>query len=198
MRTFAWILALSSGLALSGCKTPEDRVPRGHFYLPPDSFLTLKRIETLVPAGMPIEEARDVMEVHGFVCTYEEAVGIPYLQCNQVTRQHLWPFNGTWMASIYFQEGVVTGVQARYDLNPVERGTKVSKRASREARETDQANDAKLRNADHAPPNPPNLPMTVEMMPGSAMAPPSPPFAAEGLPVPVESSPPAAVPVEIP
>jgi hypothetical protein len=194
---FAWILALSSALAISGCKTPE-RVPRGHFYLPEDSFMTLKKIESLVPAGMPIEQAREVMEIHGFVCTYEEAVGVPYLQCNQIKRQHLWPFNGTWMAAIYHQEGVVTSVQARYDLNPVELGTKVPKRASREAREIHRAKDAQLLKGAQMGPPMPNLATPVEMMPGPAMAPPSPPLPTEGVPVPVESSPPATVPVEIP
>ncbi len=197
MRMFAWILALSSGLAVFGCKTQEP-VPRGHFYLPEDSFMTLKRVEGLVPAGMPIEQAREVMETHGFVCTYEEAVGVPYLQCNQIRRRSLWPFNGTWMATIYFQEGVVTAVQARYDINPVEVGTKVPKRASRQAREIDRAKDAQLMNAAHAGPE---LPMAVEVMPGPVATPqvptlPSPPSPSAG--VPVESSAPATVPVEIP
>jgi hypothetical protein len=193
MRMFAWILVLSSGLAMSGCKTQEP-VPRGHFFLPEDSFMTVKRIESLVPAGMAIEQAREVMEIHGFVCTYEEAVGVPYLQCNQITRQHLWPFNGTWMATIYYQDGIVRSVQARYDLNPVERGTKVPKRASREAREIDRANDAHLMNAAHAGPD---LPMAVEMMPGPVVAP-TPPSPPEDVPVPVQSAEPATVPVEIP
>jgi hypothetical protein len=194
MRMLGWILAMCSGLAICGCKTQEP-VPRGHFYLPEDSFMTLKRIEGLVPAGMPIEQARDVMEVHGFVCSYEEAVGVPYLQCNQLKRQHLWPFSGTWMAAIYYQEGVVTGVQARYDLNPVELGTKVPKRASREAREIDRAKDAQIRNSGQMPPD---FPTAVEIMPSPVMAPPSPPSPAEGVPVPVESGAPATVPVEIP
>ncbi|HWB10505.1 MAG TPA: hypothetical protein VG826_14850 [Pirellulales bacterium] len=194
MRMFAWILVLSSGLAMAGCKTQEP-VPRGHFFLPEDSFLTLKRVEALVPAGMPIEQAREVMEIHGFVCTYEEAVGVPYLQCNQIKRQHLWPFNGTWMATIYYQEGIVRSVQARYDLNPVERGTKIPKRASREAREIDRAHDAHLMQS--GPPAT-ELPEAVEMMPGPVGATPFPPSPPEGVSTPVESSPPAAVPVEIP
>jgi hypothetical protein len=189
MRTLGWILALSCGLALSGCKTP---VPRGHFFLPEDSFMTVKRIEALVPAGMPIEQAREVMEIHGFVCTFEEAVGIPHLQCNQLKRQHLWPFNGSWMATIYYENGIVRSVQARYDLNPVEVGTCIPKHASRKAREIDRENDAQLRKASRA------MPMAVEMMPGPVLSPPTPPSPAEGVPVPVESSPPASVPVEIP
>lgn len=191
MRTLGWLLAMCGGLAISGCKTP-DRVPRGHFYLPEDSFLTLKKIETLVPPGMPIEEAREVMEIHGFVCTFEEAVGIPYLQCNQLKRRHLWPFNGTWMAAIYYEDGVVRSVQARYDLNPVELGTCVPKHASRKAREIDREHDAKLRKASQA------MPMAVDVMPVPVLSPPSPPSPAEGVPVPVESTPAASLPVEIP
>ena len=191
MRTLGWLLALCGGLAICGCKTP-DRVPRGHFYLPEDSFLTLKKIETLVPPGMPIDEARAVMEIHGFVCTFEEAVGVPYLQCNQLKRQHLWPFNGTWMATIYYDDGVVRSVQARYDLNPVERGTKIPKRVSREARDIDRAKDAQIMKASHA------MPMAVDMVPGPVLSPPSPPSPTEGVPVPVESSPAASLPGEIP
>lgn len=189
MRTLGSILALPILVAISGCQTP---VPRGHFFLPEDSFLTVKRIEALVPPGMPIEQAREVMEIHGFVCTYDEALGVPYLQCNQIKRQHLWPFNGTWMATIYFEQGVVRAVQARYDLNPVEVGTKIPKRTAREAREIDRANDA------HLMKNSPPLPMPMEMMPGPVIGAPGPPSPPENLLAPVPSSPPASVPVEIP
>jgi hypothetical protein len=194
MRTLGSVLALAIIVVIPGCQTP---VPRGHFSLPEDSFLTVKRIEALVPAGMPIEEAREVMEVHGFVCTFDEAVGVPYLQCNQIKRQHLWPFNGTWMATIYFEQGVVRAVQARYDLNPVEIGTHIPKRTAREARQIDRANDARLMR------NSPPMPGPMEMMPGPVMSgpgvsAPNPPSPPEGLSMPVQSSPPATVPVEIP
>ena len=188
MRTLGWVLALGMITAISGCKTP---VPRGHFSLPEDSFLTVKRIESLVKPGMPIEQAREIMEIHGFVCTFDEAVGVPYLQCNQIKRQSLWPFNGTWMATIYFEEGVVRAVQARYDLNPVEVGTRIPKRTAREAREIDRANDA------HAMQNSPPMPVPIEMMPGPVIAAPSPPSPPEGLPAP-QADPPASLPVEIP
>jgi len=139
MRTIGWILALCAGMAISGCRTP---VPRGHFYLPEDSFLTVKRIEALVPPGTPVEEARRTMEIHGFVCTFENDIGIPYLQCNQIKTNCVWPFDGTWEATLYYDFGVVRSVQAKYDFHAVERGTRIPKRTARQARSIDSAHDA--------------------------------------------------------
>ena len=182
---------------------PRD-VPRGQFFLPEDSFLTVKRVEALVPPGMPIEQAREVMEIHGFVCTFEESVDIPYLQCNQIKYQHLWPFNGNWMATIYYEHGLVKSVQARYDLNPVELGTRVPKRAALEAREIDSMKDAKAKG--RAPsPGAVAVPVDDDVMyiePATVVpdAPP-PPIAPSAQPAdefPAENGPPASVPVEIP
>lgn len=125
---------------LTGCKATTSS--RGHFFfLPEDSFLTVKTIESLVPPGTPIVEAREIMEDHGFVCTYEEAVEIPYLQCNQITKRRLWPFNGSWMATLYIEDGFVKSVQARYDLNPSEFGVRIPKRTGRRAQRIDRAKD---------------------------------------------------------
>jgi hypothetical protein len=178
-------------------KTP---VPRGHFFLPEDSFMTTKRIEKLVPPGMPIEQAREVMEIHGFECTFEDSsLGIPHLQCNQLRRQWLWPFHGNWMATIYFENGLVTFVQARYDLNPSEVGVCVPKHMARQARAIDREKDARQK-ALHGPP-PTIIDASVEpAMPGEVIpgAPTSdeviPPAGAPGQ----EGMPPASVPVEIP
>ena len=125
---------------LTGCRATTSS--RGHFFfLPEDSFLTVKTLESLVQPGTPIEEAREIMEDHGFVCTYEESVDIPYLQCNQITKRKLWPFNGSWMATFIIEDGLVKSVQARYDLNPTEFGVKIPKRAGRKAQRIDRAND---------------------------------------------------------
>jgi hypothetical protein len=126
---------------LTGCRATTSS--RGHFFfLPEDSFLTVKTVESLVPVGTPIEDAREIMEDHGFVCTYEETVEIPYLQCNQITKRRLWPFNGSWMATLFIEEGFVKSVQARYDLNPSEIGVRIPKRTGRKARAIDRAKDA--------------------------------------------------------
>lgn len=154
MRIPQFGLLLCVTLFLVGCKSQQlnsrpmprggnsDRVGRGNFFLPEDSFLTLKRIEKLVPPGMPIEEARRVMELHGFVCTFEDDIGIPYLQCNQLKTNYVWPFDGTWEATLYYDHGVVRSVQAKYDFHAVELGTRIPKRTAREAREIDAAHDA--------------------------------------------------------
>lgn len=137
MRAATLVFAL---MMLTGCKATTSS--RGHFFfLPEDSFLTVKTIESLVPPGTPIVEAREIMEDHGFVCTYEEAVEIPYLQCNQITKRRLWPFNGSWMATLYIEDGFVKSVQARYDLNPTEIGVKIPKRTGRKAQAIDRAKD---------------------------------------------------------
>ncbi|HVX10340.1 MAG TPA: hypothetical protein VHC22_04125 [Pirellulales bacterium] len=178
-------------LVATGCQTP---VPRGKFHLPEDSFLTLKRIETLVPVGMPIDQAREVMEIHGFVCTFQESVGIPYLQCNQIKRRSLWPFNGTWMATIYYEDGIVHGVQARYDLNPTEVGECIPKRTARKARQIDQEHDAKT----HA------APPDAGPQPGAMVVPSDDdvlyiePSSPGQLAPPAQEGQPASVPVEIP
>lgn len=202
-------LVLLTSLAATGCKTP---VPRGHFRLPEDSFITTKKLESLVKPGMPIEQAREIMEIHGFECTFEDSsLGIPHMQCIQLKRQWLWPFHGNWMATIYFENGLVTFVQGRYDLNPTELGVRIPKRKSREALEIDRAKDAREK-ALHGPP-PEMIESSIESdLPAGAIpvAPTSeevmPPASAPGqepLPpatsVPAqESLPPASVPVEIP
>jgi hypothetical protein len=187
MRTSCLLVVLAT-LAVAGCKT-ASQVPRGRFYLPEDSFMTIKRIEKFVPAGMPIEEAREVMELHGFACTFEEVLGIPHLQCTQLKRLCLWPFEGVWMATIYYEHGLVTFVQARFDENPYEQGVRIPKRKAVEAREVDQAKDA------HD-----EMPLAAVPPPMDDMVVPAPPVvpeevvalpAAEGLPA-------ASVPVEIP
>lgn len=154
MRILQFALLLSASLSLVGCKAQQlnsqpvtrgkkiQPVPRGKFFLPEDSFLTLKRIEKLVPPGMPIEEARRVMELHGFVCTFEDDIGIPYLQCNQLKTNCVWPFDGTWEATIYYDHGVVRSVQAKYDFHAVELGTRIPKWTAREARQIDAEHDA--------------------------------------------------------
>ncbi|HVA45405.1 MAG TPA: hypothetical protein VNH11_03375 [Pirellulales bacterium] len=144
-------------LSLVGCKTP---VPRSSFFLPEDSFLTLKRVEALVSPGTPIEDAREIMEIHGFVCTYENDLGIPYLQCNQIKTNCVWPFDGTWEATLYYDHGVVRSVQAKYDFHAVERGTRIPKRTAREARQIDAAHDAAA--AKRAAGGPGGMPMVIE------------------------------------
>jgi hypothetical protein len=190
---YLWLLLFAS-LAITGCQSPARTIPRGKFRLPEDSFMTVKRIEKLVPAGMPIEQAREVMELHGFVCTYDEVVGIPHLQCNQIKRQFLWPFNGEWMATIYYEHGLVKSVQARYDLNPVEVGTCVPKRTALKAQEIDRAKDAHAQaHEEHldAPPPTDGFVLGADM---GAEEVPTPPMA----PAPGPQGDAATVPVEIP
>ncbi|HET6882948.1 MAG TPA: hypothetical protein VFI31_22455 [Pirellulales bacterium] len=141
MRTARLRLLFFASLVLTGCHAHRT-VPRGKFFLPEDSFLTVKRIEKLVKPGMPIEQAREIMEIHGFVCTYEEAIGIPHLQCDQIQRSRLWPFHGVWMATIYYEHGLVKSVQARFDENPVELGVCIPKHTAIEAIATGNAKDA--------------------------------------------------------
>lgn len=172
-------------LAVSGCKAP---VPRGRFFLPEDSFLTTKRIEGLVPPGMPIEKAREVMELHGFACTFEEAIGIPHLQCTQLRRRCLWPFEGVWMATIYFEHDLVTFVQARYDVNPYERGIRIPKRTAPEAKGIDQAKDAHAQAAAAD-----GVPLDETVMPFSTMI-----EAAPAMPEEAIAAPPANLPVDVP
>lgn len=162
MRAATFVFAV---VMMTGCKAATPS--RGHFFfLPEDSFLTVKTVESLVPPGTPIEEAREIMEDHGFVCTYEESVEIPYLQCNQITKRRLWPFNGSWMATLYIEDGFVKSVQARYDLNPTEFGVKIPKRAGRKAQRIDRAKDEHARHAAEMMPIEP-LPMD-----GPTIAPP--------------------------
>lgn len=179
-------LVLLTSLAATGCKTP---VPRGKFRLPQDSFMTVKRIEKLVQPGMPIEQAREVMEIHGFSCTFEESLGIPHLQCIQLKKLNLWPFDGEWMATIYYENGLVTAVQARFDENPVEPGVCIPKRTARKARQLDREKDAQQLNAPPPGPMPHLIETTVE-----------PAMPAEVLPAAPTSEElaPATVPVEIP
>jgi len=119
MRYFA-CLVLSSCCALAGCTTIGglDRLS-----LPENEPATTERIERIVQPGMPIEEARQLLERYGFRCRYEEALGIPYLFGVQVKERRVWPFRDTWSTTIYYEYGLVTGVKGHYHLVPVERGT---------------------------------------------------------------------------
>lgn len=197
MRKSLLVVALAM-FAVVGCKAP---VPRDRFFLPEDSFMTTKRIESLVPPGMPIEKAREVMELHGFACTFEEALGIPHLQCTQLRRRKLWPLEGVWMATIYFEYDQVTFVQARYDENPYERGVCIPKRTARTARSIDEAKDAHAQaaSADAPPADVSVVPFstTIESSPAMPEEPIAAPPAVESLP-PAENLPPGSVPMEIP
>lgn len=191
MRKFHLVVVLAM-FAVAGCKSP---VPRDRFYLPEDSFLTTKRIEKLVPCGMPIDEARSVMELHGFACNFEEVLGIPHLQCTQLKRRCLLPFEGVWMATIYYEHDLVTFVEARYDENPVERGIRIPKRTAPAARAIDEARD------DHEHPTPAEAPpMDGVVVPFSTTIEASPAMPEETIAAPstAEPLPPASVPVDLP
>lgn len=89
-------------------------------------------LEHLVPAGMPIEAARQVLERNGYVCTYQEYEGVEYLQCVQMRTKRLGSdLAGVWSANVYHQNGLVRNLQSRYDATPVERGVRVRPRAPR-------------------------------------------------------------------
>jgi hypothetical protein len=119
---FLACLVLSSCCALSGCTTVRFR---DRLSLPENELATTERIERIIEPGMPIEKARQVLERYGFRCSYEEALGIPYLYCVQVKERTVWPFRATWSATIYHEFGLVTGVKGHYDPAVVERGTTV-------------------------------------------------------------------------
>jgi hypothetical protein len=120
--------ALILGLwAAAGCNSLPQR-PK--FALPEDELLTTERIEALVPEGVPIEEARRVMELYGFRCAYGDTLGIQYLHCEQEKRKHLWPFSGVWSAIIY-HNGYVQRVQGRYELAIVDHGTRIPRKTAR-------------------------------------------------------------------
>src|SRR5258707_15684676 len=106
MRCFA-LFVLSSCCALSGCTTVRgvDKLS-----LPEDELATTERIERIVQPGMPIEEARTVLERYGFRCRYEDTIGVPYLYGVQIKERHVWPFRAVWSTTIYHQSGLVTGV----------------------------------------------------------------------------------------
>src|SRR5690348_7575395 len=118
MRRFIDLLLVSC-CALSGCTSVGglDRIS-----LPEDKLATIERLERIVQPGMPIEEARQLLERYGFRCRYEETVGVRYLYGVQVKERYRWPFRGVWSATIYHKNGLVTGVQGTYDLTIVERG----------------------------------------------------------------------------
>lgn len=136
MRQRLWLIVLGCS-SLAGCTAAG---PREKFRLPEDSYATTSILETLVPVGMPIEVARRTLEQRGFVCTYENTLGIPYLHCEQVKPRHLWPFRGIWTANIY-HDGFVRSVQGRYDIYPVEVGRHIPPRAAEEARAVHNAHD---------------------------------------------------------
>ena len=118
MRCFAFLVLLNC-CALAGCTTLGglDRLS-----LPEDPFATTQRLERIVPHGMPVEDARQLLERYGFRCRYEETVGVPYLYGVQVKERHVWPFQGTWSTTVYHRYGLVTGVRGHSDPAVVERG----------------------------------------------------------------------------
>jgi hypothetical protein len=118
MRFFA-CLVLSYCCALSGCTPIRGR---DRLSLPADELATTERIERIIELGMPIEKAHQVLESYGFRCSYEEALGIPYLYGIQVKEKALWPFRSIWSTTIYHEYGLVTGVKGHYNPAVVERG----------------------------------------------------------------------------
>lgn len=126
MRAFYFALLLGA-LAAPGCKSMTTSGRGGRLYLPEDEPLTTQRIEELIPYGMPIEQARRRMESYGFQCTYGDALGIEYLYCLQVKQKPIWPFLGTWSATIY-HNGYVQRVAGRYELKIWDHGTRIPQR----------------------------------------------------------------------
>ena len=114
------------GLSASGCASYTSG-GRGKLFLPEDEPMTTQRIEELIPVGMPIEEARRQMESYGFQCVYGNAIDLQYLYCLQVKQKHIWPFLGTWSATIY-HDGYVQRVVGRYELKIWDRGTRIPQR----------------------------------------------------------------------
>ncbi len=112
-------LVLSYCCALSGCTPIRGR---DRMSLPANELATTERIERIIEPGMPIEKAHQVLERYGFRCSYEEALGIPYLYGIQVKEKALWPFRSIWSTTIYHEYGLVTGVKGHYNLAVVERG----------------------------------------------------------------------------
>lgn len=127
MRTLCKIL-LVCGSASLGCSSSLPRRPA--FFLPEDEPMTTERIEALIEPGMPIEEARRIMELYGFRCSYQNTVGIEYMHCEQERRKHLWPFSGVWSATIY-HNGYVQRVQGRYELAIVDHGVRIPRKTGR-------------------------------------------------------------------
>jgi hypothetical protein len=121
MRFFA-CLVLSYCCALSGCTTVRNR---DRLSLPENELATTERIERIIEPGMPIEKAHQELERYGFRCSYEEALGIPYLYGVQTKERTVWPFRAVWTATIYHEFGLVTGVKGHYNLAVVERGTSI-------------------------------------------------------------------------
>lgn len=126
MRTLCNIILVCSWASLGCSSLPQ----RPAFFLPEDEPLTTARIEALIEPGMPIEEARRIMELYGFRCSYHNTVGIEYMHCEQERRKHLWPFSGVWSATIY-HDGYVQRVQGRYELAIVERGVRIPRKTAR-------------------------------------------------------------------
>jgi len=126
MRLFCFAVLLG-GLAASGCSSISTT--RARLFLPEDEPMTTQRLEELIPLGMPIEQARRRMESYGFQCTYGNALDLQYLYCLQVKQKHIWPFLGTWSATIY-HNGYVQRVAGRYELKVWDRGTRIPQRAA--------------------------------------------------------------------
>ncbi|HXT58514.1 MAG TPA: hypothetical protein VN699_07760 [Pirellulales bacterium] len=133
MRSLLFLLLLGS-LASCGCSAPLARGPRPRpkLFLPEDQLITTQRIEELIPPGMPIELAKRRMERYGFECTYGDSLGIQYLYCVQSKQKTIWPFLGTWSATIY-HDGTVRNIQGRYDLVIWDVGTPISRHAAQRA-----------------------------------------------------------------
>jgi hypothetical protein len=70
------------------------------------------------------------MESYGFECTYGDALGIQYLYCVQSKRKTIWPFLGTWSATIY-HDGTVRNIQGRYEIIVWDHGVRIPRRAAR-------------------------------------------------------------------
>lgn len=113
-------------LAAPGCSSITTG-GRSRMFLPEDEPMTTERIEELIPYGMPIEQAQRRMESYGFQCTYGNALGIDYLYCLQVKQKPIWPFLGTWSATIY-HNGYVQRIAGRYELKIWDRGTRIPQR----------------------------------------------------------------------
>jgi hypothetical protein len=126
------LLMIVAGLTSCGCATPFGREPGPKLFLPEDQLITTQRIEELIPPGMPIELAKRRMESYGFECTYGDALGIQYLYCVQSRQKSIWPFLGTWSATIY-HDGTVRNIQGRYDLVIWDVGVPIHRRAARRA-----------------------------------------------------------------
>lgn len=139
MRAFPLLVCLS--ILLSGCVVCSDHSSTGkektagrkfgrdsersgigcwndpNMRLIEDSPAMAHEVGNFVPPGMPIGEAQEVMERHGFMCNRETFDGVDYLVCVQRRFVNLG-LHGQWTIHIYPRNGVVANVQCAYDLAP--------------------------------------------------------------------------------